>query len=728
MTAAEWVEGRLQRVLWASDASGYAVARFEGPEGPFVAVGALADLLEQAEGVFVALEGRWEDHAVHGRQFRCAGALHGSPRTLDGMRLYLASSAVPGIGPSLAGRLVDHFGLSTPVVLAEHPERLTEVSGIGPAKAKAIQAAWARDEEGRALAMTLRGLGVNRRLVQKIRDRYGERAGFVVREAPYRLVEEVRGIGFRTADAMARAAGLAEDAPERVRAAVVAVLDQYGQDGHCWLGEEELARRVSALGVPISGLPDAIGAAEAAGRLVREGAALWPGGLYEAECTVARELTALLQRAGAAPEPARVLDAERWAGVELDPQQRAAVRAAVRGGVTVITGGPGTGQTTLLRVLLRAADEQGLRWALASPTGRAARRLEEATVRGASTLHRLLEVNPADGRFSRGPGHPLDVDGVVVDEASMVDIELMAALVLALPSDRPVSLVCVGDADQLPSVGPGQVLRDLVDAEVVPVARLRRVHRQQRGSGIVVAADAVHGGGVPRSGERAGFDDCYLIAREDPAAIEATVVHVVAERLRRRGFDPFSDVQVLAPTRRGPLGTERLNERLQAHLNPDGQELKRGERVFRVGDRVLCVRNRSDVEVFNGDVGRVRAIAREGLTVEVDGRSIAWERDELPLLDLAYATTVHKAPGSEYPAVVVVLHGSHGVMLRRNLFYTALTRARQFVVVVGDPAAWERAARNAGERRNTALADRLRRGDVEVVWPDDALLGDPWGQ
>jgi len=713
-----WIEGRLQRVLWASATSGYAVVRLAGvDDASFVAVGMLADLVDHAEGAFLALEGGWEDHPVHGRQFRCSGTLHGSPRSLEGMRLYLASSGVKGVGPKMAEALVEHFGLATPRVLATEPHRLQEVSGIGPAKAQAIRTAWARDEEGRALAMTLRGLGVSQRLVQRIRDRYGDRAPQVVRREPYRLAEEIRGIGFRTADALARQLGLPPDDPARQQAAVAHVLDQASVDGHCYTPREQLDAMVGALGVPTEGLDEAVRGAEGRGRVVVEGERLWPTHLFDAELGVARELRRLVAAAGRPVDDAAIERAEAWEGVQLDPTQRKAVRLALGGGVVVITGGPGTGKTTLLRVLVRVVVErQGATWLLGSPTGRAARRLAEATGRPASTLHKMLELDPGRGGFGRSQGHPLECDGVVVDEVSMVDVELMQALLSALPFDHPaLSLVLVGDADQLPSVGPGQVLRDLVDSGEVPLVRLDTIHRQAADSGIVVAAGQIHGGAVPMSGERTGHRDVFLLDRPEAEAALDTLVRVVHQRLPDHGFDPFADVQVLAPTRRGPLGTRRLNQVLQDVLNPDGQELVRGERRYRVGDRVICTRNRYDVEVVNGDIGRVRAIDGRALVVDFDGRRVPWARDDLGLLDLAYAVTVHKSQGSEYPAVVLALHGSHGLMLRRNLFYTAATRARRFLCVVGSRRAWARAVgTRGGDERRTALAERLRQPDP---WP-----------
>ena len=723
----EWVEGQLTRVIWASADTGFALVKVGTRTGEITALGNLAVPasafdVDTGAGPFLSLEGKWEEHAVHGRQFRVSGYLEGTPRTLDGLRAYLGAGAVPGVGPALASRIVDHFGLETPRVMAAEPHRIAEVKGIGEAKALAIAARWAEDEQGRALTILLRGLGLPSRTIDRIRRTYGERAGYVVAREPYRLAEEIRGVGFRTADDIARKQGLAEDDPARVRAAVAWVLEEAGSEGHGYLPRgvpgstgADVHGRVAAVGVPTGGVDGGVEALVRAGRAVVEAIgetaaedAVWSAELHAAECTVAHELQARITP-GFPVLDAEVHKAETALGVELAPAQREAVSRALGGGLVVITGGPGTGKTTLVRVLLRVLSDRGVadRWKLGSPTGRAAKRLEEATGRSAQTLHRLLGWQPG-GAFARHGGDPLDADGLVVDETSMVDLPLMVGLLHALPPP-PFSLVLVGDADQLPSVGPGQILRDLVDSGVVPVVRLERVFRQGRDSGIREAAARIHAGQVPDSGEIAGYDDCYFLAREDADHARQTVVQVAAERLPAKGFDPRVDVQILAPTRRGPLGTEALNKALQERLNPTGEAAKRGDKELRVGDRVICTKNRYDVEVFNGDVGFVTAVGTVGIEIDFDGRVVPWGWDDLGMIELAYAITVHKAQGSEYPAVILALHPSHALMLRRNLFYTAVTRAKRFLCVVGSPRAWHRAVVSVVDReRNTRLAARLQ--------------------
>jgi exodeoxyribonuclease V alpha subunit len=694
-------------VVWRSPDSGYTVLRLATDDGEHMVVGDLGGLLgdDELDGVFLAVEGRFEDHAVHGRQLKATGVLQGLPRTLAGLETYLASSSVPGIGPVLAKRIVARFGERALTVLADEPYRLVEVPGISKKRAKAISERWRRDEEGRALVVQLLGLGLTKRLIQRIRVRYGDATGRVVTKEPYRMIDDVPGVGFRTADTLAAKSGVAKDDPARVAAAVDYALSEATSEGHCFLSTSDVAQAVAKLDVPVDRVPDAIAERARIGRLIVDEDRVFLPRLYEAERDVAAELT----RIDAGREPARIGDVEevaraaRWLGVTLDPTQAEAVRVALQGGVTVITGGPGTGKTTLVQVLVRALRERGRAYLLASPTGRAAKRLAEASGEPAKTIHRLLEYRPDEGGFQRSVGQPLEGDGVLVDEASMVDVDLLRALCLAVPDGA--ALVLVGDADQLPSVGPGRVLADLVASGAFPVARLTTVHRQADGSGIVVAANRVLRGEAPSSDAERG--DFFVVERQEPEAIVETVRKVVTERLPARGFDPRADVLVLTPTRRGPVGVEGLNAALQEAINPKGQPVGRGKSL-RVGDRVLCVRNRYDLELFNGDLGVVVGRHEGGVDVDWDGqrKSLAW--DDLDDVELAWATTVHKSQGGEMPAVVVVLHPSHHLLLRRSLLYTAITRARRFLCVVAHPTALRRAVADAhAVPRNTTLAERL---------------------
>lgn len=707
-----WLEGVVLGALWTSADGGWVVLRVQVGDGaPALVVGPPGPLLDVVdEQPFASFEGRFEQHPTYGYRFKADAVLLGSPRTRKGLQLYLANSGA-GIGPQLAGRIVGHFRDETLAVLEQTPERLTEVTGVGEKRAKAIAEAWAADASGRALSILLRGLGLAAGRIRRILDRFGERAYEVVTRHPYRLAEQVRGIGFLTADAIARGQGLPEDSPERLAAAIVHVVKRAQDDGHVFVPVDEIARGLKSLGVPVEDLPGVLAEVIAEGRLVEEdvggASAVAHPDLDLAEATIAVQLAERASRDLDGSIDDAIAAAERWESLTLDDTQREAVRIAATSGASVITGGPGTGKTTLVKVLLRVAADRGETWLLASPTGRAAKRLAESTGRDASTLHRMLGFQPDTGRFKHCATEPLECDGLVIDEASMVDTELMAAVVEALPTDHRVRLVLVGDSDQLPSVGPGQVLRDVVRSDVVPVARLLQVHRQAAKSGIRVGAAAIREGRLPVSGEQAEYDDLFLLPRQDAASVVSTVI-AVNKRLEAKGFDPIDDVQVLCPMRKGPVGVEAIGESLRDALQGKERIKLRG-RSFAPGDKVLCTRNRYDLEVFNGDLGRIVGPTPTGLTIRFDEGEVEWPKDDLNQIELAYAMTVHKSQGSEYPAVILVLHRAHSIMLRRHLFYTAVTRAKRFLCVIGSPAAWEMAAqRTDGLERRTRLCERLR--------------------
>jgi len=726
------IEGELLGFSYLDEQSAFAVGRFRLPSDEEITV---VGLLGGARpGQTLHLSGRWEEHRVHGRQLRVKSFLADDPRTLRGLRAYLSAGAVKGIGPGLADRLVEAFGLRTLRVLEDEPERLAEVRGIGPSRVAAIREAWQADREDRELHATLRGHGLKPALTLRISERYGRAALAVVVRDPYRLAREIPGVGFRTADTIARQNGFDRDHPQRAEAAVAHALDRAEDDGHCFLPERELALALRALDVPAAAWREAVQRLLDSGRLLgRETAdpSLRPlqlPRLAALERRVARRLLALVSRPRQ-PSLLTVRDAERVTGLELNDDQRRAVEQALRCGALVITGGPGTGKTTIVKVLLAAARQAGQRWKLGAPTGRAARRLADACGQEASTLHRMLEFAFAEMRFKRDAHNPLEADGVIVDEASMVDLKLMAALLEAIPAGG--RLVFVGDDHQLPAVGAGQILGDLIASGVVPVVRLREIYRQVAGSGIVVNAHRVDEGSMPLSAERElarwkqessarpggrprqpePAQDFFLVAREDPLEVQAALLEVVARRLPRKGFGPMEDIQVLAPVHRGQLGTVTLNRMLQQTLNPGERGLKVRDWLLRRGDRVIQTRNNYQSEIFNGEVGRVTATGQESLTVDFEGRLVTLTGDQLRDLELAYAITVHKSQGSEYPAVVIVMHSSHRIMLRRNLLYTAITRASRFCCIIGSRRAVRLAVSISGRQdRHTMLADLLRQG------------------
>ncbi|HJN75221.1 MAG TPA: ATP-dependent RecD-like DNA helicase [Myxococcota bacterium] len=706
------LDGELLRIDFTSDDGTFAVARLQTEGGEVVAIGPLAHLTPGAQ---LRLDGRWSEHRKYGKRFRVFGVLVQEPRTLRGLRRYLAGGAVRGIKKTLAARVVARFGLDTLRILDEEPEELLKVPGIGPKTLERIVESWERDKAGRELAVLLQGHGLGAGVAQRILDRYGERAMKVVSGQPYRLAEEVAGVGFRTADAIARAVGIAVDDPRRADAAVRFLLLEAEGEGHCFLPRGDLIGRARQLEIDRAGVDGALGRLVLEGRVVQKVSAdpslsaIYRSELDARERKVAEALARLLEEHRGQGD-VRVALAESRVGLELDDEQRRAVALGLTRGVAVITGGPGTGKTTIVRVLLEAASLAKERWALAAPTGRAARRLAESCGREGKTLHRLLEYSMRKQAFLRNAGNPLEVDGVLVDEASMMDLGLTESLLSALPSGA--RLVLVGDADQLPSVGAGRVLGDLIASGVVPVASLSQVYRQAEDSAIVRNAWRILRGLPPVSAEKnpetALRQDFFVVKREDAIQTQVTLERVVAERLPAIGFDPVCDVQVLTPMHKGPLGSRALNELLQARLNPHGKELRRGDKRIREGDRVLQVRNDYDNDIFNGDVGRVTGVEGEALTIDFDGREVVLVGEQLDQIELAYAISIHKSQGSEYRAVVVVLSTGHHVMLRRNLIYTAVTRAREFCSIVGSPRAIGTAVRRSGgDRRFTGLADRL---------------------
>ncbi len=708
----EQLRGEVERLVYSSEESGFTICRLVVPgRRDLVTVAGTMPGIQPGERL--QLQGRWTNHPVHGYQFRADSYSSQLPASANAVRRYLASSLVKGIGPVLAGRLVDCFGDDTLRVIDEQPERLTEAQGVGPRRVESIKRAWVEQQEIRGVMLFLQGHGVSAAYSTRIYKTYGQDSVKVVRENPYRLAQDVRGIGFITADKIARQMGIDEHSPHRAQAALEHLLLEQAGEGHVFTPNAELVQMCqSRFDISEGLLVAAVESLQKARRIVMDGEAVFLRGLYLAEWAVADSIRDLVATPGQRREfdaPAAVEWASHQMGVELTGEQRQAVHEAVTEKVFVLTGGPGTGKTTIMRAVVSVLDALGQRVALAAPTGRAAKRLGEAAGREAQTLHRLLEFKPGEGRYGRDAHRPLDVDAVVVDETSMLDIVLCHHLLRAVP--RHASVLFVGDANQLPSVGPGKFLGDVLESGVVPFIRLEQIFRQGDRSGIVEAAHRINQGRLPFLGSSGSQGDFYFVEADDPEGAANAVVRICAERIPARfGLRPMQDVQVLCPMNRGAVGVHQLNDRLREVLNPAGTEVTRFGRTFRVGDRVLQTVNNYDKDVFNGDLGWVTAVdhASGRIAVSFEETGVDYDFSELDELQPSFAMTVHRAQGSEFPAVVVPVLTQHYPMLQRNLLYTAITRGRRLVVVVGSRKALAMAVRNdrPGER-NSMLGKRL---------------------
>ncbi|HHN93467.1 MAG TPA: ATP-dependent RecD-like DNA helicase [Anaerolineae bacterium] len=726
------LQGIVERVTYYNEETGYSVLRLSvtGQPGLITVVG---NLPEVQPGESLRLEGSWTVHPQYGRQFKAERCEQVLPATVEGIKKYLGSGLVKGVGPVIAARIVQQFGADTLRILDEEPHRLREALGVGPKRAAAVAQAWEEQKHIRAVMMFLQSHGVTTGLAVKIYKTYGDDALRVVQEDPYRLARDIWGVGFKTADKIARHLGLPTDSPARVQAGVAYVLSQKADEGHVYTPEEELvAEAARLLDVPPALVRDALAALDADetvrretftypppspdGAPLREERAVYLAPFYYGEIGVTKRVAELVSHRASRLGGLRAADVSRLlarlsqeTAIELSPEQRGAVQTALTHKVTVLTGGPGTGKTVTTRTIIGALELLDCRYALCAPTGRAAKRLSEATGREAKTVHRLLEYSPQDG-FRRNAAHPLEVDFLIVDEASMLDLLLTNHLLKAVKPEAHV--LFVGDVDQLPSVGAGDVLRDLIASGRAAVVRLTTIFRQAQNSGIVVNAHRVNRGQMPILNR---FDDFYFFSQEDPRQAADLLVDIVKRRIPRKfGLDAVDEVQVLAPMYRGACGVANLNQLLQEALNPPSPrkpERRLGGRIFRVGDKVMQTRNDYVREVYNGDIGRVVALdgVEQTLTVRIDGRPVVYDWAESDELAHAFAISVHKSQGSEYPAVVMPLLTQHYLMLQRNLFYTAITRAQRLVVLVGTRRAIGIAVHNAKVReRHSGLGLRLR--------------------
>ena len=749
----EIVEGTIRSVVFHNDENGYTVLHVEIPSEFELAKNPEITIVGKAQAVWegeeVKAEGQWVTDKVHGRQFKAETLTCIAPRSLKGIEKYLASGLIKGIGPVLAKRIVDTFGEETMMVLSHQSGRLNEVPKLGAAKIRQIRESWHQNETMRENMIFGQTYGISVIKMTKIVRKYGPDAVAIVKADPYRLCRDIWGIGFATADKIALSVGIPKDSPLRARASISYTLETEAEDGgHCWTYENDLLLHANELtGIPTEILSEALSAEINEGRVVVDGLSsehpnnrsadqvrkIYLRSLYYSERDVARRVRAIL----GTPRGFASFDAEKaiawWqsrAGFELAPKQHQALENSLKSKFSIITGGPGVGKTTIIRALVeiyeakfrsrggtasvRQQDGGGKstqgRVVLAAPTGRAAKRMTESVGVPAQTIHRLLKWNPVTNKFTFNAENKLEGDVFIFDETSMIDVKLACDLLSAIPDSAVV--VWVGDTDQLPSVGAGSVLGDLIKSGAVPSTKLDFIFRQDTSGLIVTNAHHVNAGEPLEI--RQGDTDFYFMRCEDPEMCVKRAIEFMTTRIPRKfGMDPLQDVQVLVPMRKNVLGTDNLNVELQKALNPRGDAIIRGGTMFRTGDRVMQLRNNYDKDVYNGDVGFVKAVNSDdrSMVVNFDGRPVKYDGGDLDELVLAYATTIHKSQGSEYPAVIVIIHTQHYVMLQRNLLYTAITRGKRLVLLMGVPYAIDQAIKtNTVRERRTSLAEMLSLG------------------
>jgi len=714
------IKGILERIIYENEETGFIVAKIK-EDGKKELTTIVGNLIGVNPGETLELQGRWVYKKDYGEQFEVRDYRTVVPATIAGIEKYLGSGLIKGIGPVTAKRIVSHFGLETLDVIEKTPRRLLEVEGVGEKRVSMIVGAWEAQREIKEVMLFLQSHGVSTSYAVKIYKHYGGGSISVVKNDPYRLAKEIYGIGFKTADKIAGNLGIGKDSLKRIEAGVIYVLSELVDEGHTCYPYRDLVEEASkVLEVPKPLVEEGIESLRKSDELIieedKDDRLVFLKPLHVAEVSVARRLREILSHPRRNPVSIDVDKAIEWVegklGFGLAEEQRLAIRKAIEEKVLVITGGPGVGKTTLINAIVRIFSAKRLRVELCAPTGRAAKRMSEVVGVPSKTIHRLLEYSPGDKGFKKNQEDPIDTDVLIVDETSMVDVVLMHHLLKAL--DKGSTLILVGDVDQLPSVGAGSVLSDIISSGVVPVVRLTEVFRQARESRIITNAHLVNKGKFPVLGNRdSEIRDFYFIERETPEEVLSTIVELVTKRIPERfGFDPIEDIQVLTPMNRGVIGSGNLNIELQRVLNPKkGDFIQRGARVFYAGDKVMQIRNNYDKEVFNGDIGRIVGIDKEEqeVYIEFDGRRISYDFSELDEITLSYSATVHKAQGSEYPCVVMPIHTTHFPMLQRNLLYTAITRAKKLFVMVGTKKAIAISVKNNRvEKRYSSLERYLR--------------------
>ena len=721
------LSGQIERITFTNEENGFTIAKVK-VQGKWDLVTVVGNLMAPMPGEIIDMRGEWAHHPRFGEQFEVKEFKTKIPATVYGIKKYLGSGMVKGLGKKIAERIVDRFGIETLDVIENQVGRLAEVEGIGKKRIEMIASAWEAQKEIRDVMIFLQSHGVSPAYASKIFKLYRERSIAVVKKNPYRLATDIFGIGFIKADDIARELGFASDSAVRVQAGVVYTLNQLSEDGHVYFPYEPLIDRCrEILGVEREPVVRAIGSLNKDNQIIIEdineniesfmpnNKAVYLNRFHQCEVGIANRLKAVLS----VPKSMREVDSGRaiqWVQQQLSFQpaenQKTAMHYALENKVMVITGGPGTGKTTIIKAILKIFSQIKINIMLAAPTGRAAKRMSEMTGHDARTIHRLLEYSIHKHGFQRNEKKPLDCDLLIIDEASMIDTILMYHLLKAIPATA--TCIFVGDVNQLPSVGPGNVLKDFIASGSVAVVELNEIFRQAKASRIIVNAHRINEGRMPTPGPFETFDpnnDFYFIEQDDPQKVLEIILELVNRRIPRRfGFDAIDDIQVLTPMHKGIVGAVNLNDQLQGVLNPGDGGITRGDRTFRVNDKVMQIRNNYDKEVFNGDIGRISDIQPEErkLTVSFDNRQIAYDFNELDELVLAYAVSVHKSQGSEYPVVILPILTQHYILLQRNLIYTAVTRGRNLVVMVGSRKALAIGVNNnQTQRRYTRLRERL---------------------
>lgn len=699
----------VEHITYQNPENGYSVMKVKVKDYNDL-VTLVGNLLDVPAGSVLLCEGSWKNDRRYGAQFVADTWEEVMPATVYGIEKYLGSGLVKGIGPKFAHLIVSRFGTDTIQIIEDDIERLYEVPGIGTKRVEKIRESWEKQKDIKNVMLFLQEYGVSTAFAAKIYRQYGKESIDTVKGNPYRLADDVWGIGFKTADGIASRMGYEKNDLRRCKSGLQYTLSSLADEGHVFAREQQLVESAVRL---LESDPESVTAALSellqSQELIRESDAIYLPPFYWSEKGTARKLLELMTARSAqlfdgAMDMAAI---EKASGIEYDDVQKEAITQAVASKVMVLTGGPGTGKTTTTQGIIAAYRAAGLKIQLAAPTGRAAKRMSEATGMEAKTIHRLLEYNPMDG-FKRNEENPLEGDALIVDECSMIDIILMYNLMKAVPAG--MRLIMVGDIDQLPSVGAGNVLRDIIDSERIPVIRLTRIFRQAQSSRIVMSAHQINHGQYPDTSNGRNTD-FFFLRNDDPEKVASDIVDLVKHRLPKAYHEPLGNIQVLTPMQRGAVGATNLNMLLQQALNESAPGLSRGGTTYRHGDRVMQIRNNYDKEVFNGDIGTIVRVNHEDrtLTVDFDGRQIEYDVTELDELTLAYATTIHKSQGSEYPIVVIPLLMTHFVMLQRNLVYTGITRARKVCVIIGQPKALGYAIRNLTvSNRNTLLKERLR--------------------